>query len=63
VIKMNYNNIAEFVHYLVKNPRVNELSSTQINTHEVTVIKKVFSECELSEDVLTFGSIPLGFWA
>lgn len=59
---MNYTDIAKFVHDSVKNPHKNNLASTQLKDHDVKIIKKVFLECELSDDVLSLGTLPLGFW-
>ncbi|KLU66418.1 hypothetical protein DEAC_c18170 [Desulfosporosinus acididurans] len=59
---MNYNDIAKIVHDSVKNAHNNSLASTQINSHEATVIKKVLSDFEVSGEDITLGTIPLHFW-
>lgn len=41
-LKMNYTDIAKFVHDSVKNPHKNNLASTQLKDHDVKIIKKVF---------------------
>lgn len=60
---MNYKDIAKLVHDLVKNSQENNVLSTQTNDYEVAVIKRVFSELEVSGDIVSFGYIPLGYWA
>lgn len=63
---MNYESIAELVHELVKNPKsmlsIENRASEELKTKELTLIKRVFSECEVSGDVLAFDTLPLGFW-
>ena len=59
---MNYNEIAKFVHGLVKNQEQSDVSTLQINTHEIAVIKKSFSELEVSGDAVGLESIPVDFW-
>jgi hypothetical protein len=59
---MNYNDIAKIVHDSVKNAHKNSLASTHINSHEVTVIKKVLSDFEALGEDITLGVLPMGFW-
>lgn len=64
---MKYESIAEQVHELVKNPKgilslEHRAQRGELKTHEVTVIQRVFSEYEVSGDVLTIETLPLGFW-
>ncbi|MDR3490790.1 MAG: hypothetical protein P4M12_01955 [Gammaproteobacteria bacterium] len=64
---MSYESIAELVHALVKNPKGMlslefGLPSVELKTNEFTIIQRVFSECEVSGDAVTLGTLPLGFW-
>ena len=64
---MSYESIAEMVHDLVKNPksmlsRAHRLPSAELKTDEFTIIQRVFSEYEVSGDVVALGTLPLGFW-
>lgn len=64
---MTYENIANLVHDLVKNPenillQGQKLSNTEQKTNESTIIQNVFSKLEVSGDVLTAGMIPEGMW-
>lgn len=64
---MNYERIAELVHKLVKNPKSLltgelRLPSAELKMNELTTIQSVFSEFEVSGDVLTFRITPLDFW-
>ena len=68
VMKMNYEKIAKLVHDLVKNPKSllsseQGLHSIELKTNEFTIIQRVFSEYEISGDVATLGTLPLGLWA
>ena len=66
-MKMSNQSIAELVHDLVKNPK-NMLSrkiglpSAELKNNEITIIQRVFSEYEVSGDVVTLGTLPLGLW-
>jgi len=65
---MSHESIAKLVHNLVKNPesmrsREHGVPSAGLNTNELIIIQRVFSECEVSGDVMTLGTLPLGFWA
>ncbi|EGW36057.1 hypothetical protein DOT_6065 [Desulfosporosinus sp. OT] len=67
MFKMSNESIAKLVHNLVKNPksmrsREHGLPSAELNTNEFTIIQRVFSECEVSGDVMTLGTLPPGFW-
>lgn len=67
-MKMSNQSIAELVHELVKNPksmlsRELDLPSAKLKTNEITIIRRVFSEYEVSGDVVTLGTLPLGLWA
>ena len=67
VIKMNYESIANMVHDLIKNPKSmlsleHGLSWGELNKNESAIIQTVFSKYEVSGDVLTPGTLPLGFW-
>ncbi|WP_088227944.1 hypothetical protein [Desulfosporosinus sp. FKB] len=64
---MNYQQIAELVHKLVKNPKSpevlkEEVLSEEVRMNEFTCIQKVFSKLEVSGDILTFEITPLDFW-
>ena len=64
---MSYESIAELVHDLVKNPtrtlsREIGLSSVEQKTNEFTIIQRVFSEYEVSGDVMTISALPLRYW-
>ena len=63
---MSYQRIAELVHELVKTPKSmlqdKKLSLGQLKMNEFTSIQRVFSDLEVSRDVLTFESIPLDYW-
>ncbi|GAB6156525.1 hypothetical protein JCM17380_52770 [Desulfosporosinus burensis] len=64
---MSYDSIAELVNGLVKNPKSllsleNGLPSTELKTHEFTIIQNVFSKYEVSGDTLTIGIQPLFTW-
>lgn len=64
---MSYESIAELVHALVKNPKGMlslefGLPSAELKTNEFNTIQRVFSECEVSGDAMTLGTLPLGFW-
>jgi len=64
---MSYESIAELVYELVKNPksmlsRELGLSSAKLKMNEFTIIQRVFSEYEVSGDVVALGTLPLGFW-
>lgn len=61
---MSNQSIAELVHDLVKNPkREHGILSAELKTNEVTIIQRVFCEYEVSGDVVTLGTLPLGLWA
>ena len=67
VTNMSYESIAELVHDLVKNPtrtlsREIGLSSVEQKTNEFTIIQRVFSEYEVSGDVMTISALPLRYW-
>ena len=64
---MNYESIAELVHNLVKDPKrmLSQglgLPPTELKTNEFAIIRRVFSEYEVSGDVVTLGTLPLGLW-
>ena len=64
---MSNQSIAELVHDLVKNPksmfsRENGTPSVELKTNEFAVIQRVFTEYEVSGDVLMLGNLPLRFW-
>lgn len=64
---MNFNNIAELVHELAKNPNrssiVPELKSfREITNCELEAITKVFSKEELSGNSLAARMSPTRFW-
>ncbi len=64
---MNYDSIAKMVHKCVKNPgsilaKENGLAESGIKTKEWSVIQTVFSNHEVSGNVITIGVIPLGGW-
>ncbi|HBW36046.1 hypothetical protein [Desulfosporosinus sp. BICA1-9] len=64
---MSYDSIAELVNGLVKNPKnllslENGLPSTELKTHEFTIIQNVFSKYEVSEGTLTIEAFPLVKW-
>lgn len=64
---MNYKNIAELVNDLIKNPKnmlsqEHGVSSTEQKTNEFTIIQRVFSEYRVSGDILTYETLPLGYW-
>lgn len=62
---MSYESIAELVHELVKNPksiRSSEIHSAGQKSNEIAIIQSVFSEFEVSRDVVALGTLPLGFW-
>jgi len=62
-MNMSYESIAELVHDLVKNPKsMWSLPSAELKPNELTIIQRVFSECEVSGDAMTLGTLPLGFW-
>lgn len=65
-LKLNYDKIAELIHDLVKNPKSlsseQRLPSTELNTHELSIIQNVFSKYEVSGDTLTIGINPLVGW-
>jgi len=67
VIKMNYEGIAELVHDIVKNPKnilsLKHTSLLELRTKEFKIIQNVFSKYEVSGDVVTLGTLPLGLWA
>ena len=65
---MSNQSIAELVHDLVKNPksmfsREHGIPSAELKTNEITIIQRVFAEYEVSGDVVTLGTLPLGLWA
>lgn len=64
---MNYEQIAEIVHDLIKNPKSmplqeQELPSTELKTNELTIIQNVFSKYTVSGNALTVAVIPEGMW-
>lgn len=66
-MKMSNQSIAELVHDLVKNPksmfsREHGIPSEELKTNELSIIQRVFSEYEVSGNVVTFGTLPLGLW-
>jgi len=66
-MKMNYQNIAELVHDLVKNPK-SMLSSEhrlfpEFKPDEFKIIQNVFSKYDVSGDAATLRISPLGIWA
>jgi len=66
-MRMNYEGIAELVHDLVKNPKnILSLKHTllpELKLNESKIIQNVFSKYEVSGDVVTLGTLPLGLWA
>lgn len=66
-MKMSNQSIAELVHDLVKNPksmfsRENGIPSEELKTNEFSIIQRVFSEYEVSGNVVTLGTLPRGLW-
>jgi hypothetical protein len=63
-MRMSNQSIAELVHDLVKNPK-SMLSGElrpELKSNEFSIIQNVFSEYEVSGDVVTLGRLPLGYW-
>lgn len=64
---MNYGEIAEMVHDLVKDPtsmasQERGLPWPEIKTPEFIIIQKVFAKYEISGDTLTLGMRPQLMW-
>ncbi|HBW37320.1 hypothetical protein [Desulfosporosinus sp. BICA1-9] len=65
---MNFDNIAELVHELAKNPNRSSViipqlkSSREITNCELDAITKVFSNEELSGNSLAARMLPTRFW-
>jgi len=64
---MNYREIAEMVHDLVKtstimSSQVRGLRCPEIKTPEFIIIQKVFAKYKLSGDTLTVGVTPQLMW-
>lgn len=63
---MSNEKIAELVHELVKNPKsllpLENKALGELKTQELTLINRVFCECETSGDILAIDTLPLGFW-
>jgi len=64
---MSYDNIAEMVHDLVKNPKSMQarelgLCSAKPKSNEFTIIQRVFSEFEVSGDAMAIRTLPPIFW-
>lgn len=65
---MNFDNIAELVHKLAKNPnRCSEIipqlkSIREITNYELDAITKVFSKEELLDDSLSISMSPTRYW-
>lgn len=65
--KMNYDNIAEMVNKLVKDPKdvmsqEQESSALELTKGEFTIIQNVFSKYEVSGNALTIQALPLVGW-
>ena len=65
---MSNQSIAELVHDLVKNPKSMfsqqlRIPPVELKTNEVTIIQRVFADYEVTGDVVTLGTLPLGLWA
>lgn len=63
---MSNEKIAELVHELVKNPKsmlsLKNRATGELKTKELSLIKRVFCECETAGDTLAIETLPLGFW-
>lgn len=64
---MNYESIAKQVHDLVTKsksmlPQEHGLPSVELKINEFAIIKRVFSEYEVSGDVVALETLPLGLW-